>query len=368
MSAADPGPGAGELIDIRLDLPGGRRTTITVGPGALALADGEPVAALVADARALALHGQRLPTAWRERTLELPPGEEAKTWAGLGELLESLAEAGLERGCRLGLFGGGATGDVGGLAAALYLRGVPFVSCPTTLLAQVDASVGGKTAVNLPRAKNLVGAFHQPQRVLADTLVLATLPRDELASGLGEVVKTALIAGPQLLARVEALAPALLEGDPDALALVVADCVRTKARVVAEDEREAGRRAVLNLGHTFGHAIEAVAGYGIVPHGVCVAVGLGCATDLAARCGTLEDLALPERLARLLRSLGLPAGLAQLRSARDLTLHPAELRRAMDGDKKRSGGRLRFVLPRAAGAIDHGVAVDEADLSVVLAD
>ena len=367
MSAAASGR-ASALIDIELDLPGGRRTTITVGPGALALAADERADALIADERVLALHGARLPSSWRERVLELPAGEGAKTWSELGRLLEALAESGLERGSRLAVLGGGAAGDVGGLAAALYMRGVPFIACPTTLLAQVDASVGGKTAVNLDRAKNLVGAFHQPERVLADTETLATLPRDELASGLGEVVKTALIEGPQLLARVEAQAPALLEGDPEALALVVADCVRAKAAVVARDEREAGRRAVLNLGHTFGHAIEAVAGHGVVPHGICVAAGLGCAVDLAARSGLLDDATLAPRLARLLRSLGLPSDLPQLRSSRELALPARELRAAMESDKKRAAGQLRFVLPRGVGEIEHGVTVDETDLLAVLGD
>ena len=178
MTADGTGTGT---VDVELDLDGGRQSRVTIGAGALAAVRDEPVDALIADARALELHGERLPDAWRRRVIELPPGEAAKTWARLGEVLETLTTSGLDRGARLGLFGGGAATDLGGLAASLFLRGVETVACPTTLLAQVDASVGGKTAVNLPAGKNLVGTFHQPTRVIADTDVLETLPRDERA-------------------------------------------------------------------------------------------------------------------------------------------------------------------------------------------
>jgi 3-dehydroquinate synthase len=357
----------GGAAEFTLELPGGRSTEIAVGPGLLAGAAPWPVAATVADRAVWELHGARLPQTWRRVVLPLAPGEGAKEWSVLGELLERLCAAGLERGDCLAAFGGGAALDVGGLAAALYLRGVAWIACPTTLLAMVDAAVGGKTAVNLPGAKNQVGAFHAPTRVLADTELLATLPEAELRSGLGEVLKTALIAGEELLARLERDAAALLRREAAALGPVILACLRTKAAVVAEDEREGGRRAILNLGHTFGHAIEAVAGPGTIPHGVAVAAGLGCALELAERTELLEERPLRARVARTAALLQLPASLDELRRTSGCLLPAPALRRALDRDKKRAGSRPRLVLPRRAGEIEFGLAVDEADLLAVLA-
>ncbi|MEO0651757.1 MAG: 3-dehydroquinate synthase family protein [Planctomycetota bacterium] len=356
-----------ELETIDLVPTGGRPSRVVVGPGALAATDSLPVEALVADEHVLALHGERLPPAWRARVLRLPRGEAAKTWGVLGETLEGLADLGLERRARIAVLGGGAATDLGGLAAALYLRGIAVVSCPTSLLAMVDASVGGKTAVNLTAGKNLAGTFWQPDHVLADTDLLATLDPAEFQSGLGEVLKTAVLAGEPLLSRLEAVAESLASPDGRPVAPLVADCVRFKAEVVAADEREAGRRAILNLGHTVGHAIEAVAGFGSIPHGTCVAAGLGAALELARRTGDLEDPLLPERVASLARRLGLPASLADLRRSSGDSLAPDALHAAMGHDKKRDGGQLRFVLPHRAGAVAHGRPVPDALVASVLA-
>jgi len=343
---------------------------VYVGAGALVrahekLADEleRGVAALISDDRVWELWGaEQFDTA----PFLLPRGEAAKCWSELGRLLESLAERRFERSACLYALGGGAVGDAAGLAASLYLRGVDFVQCPTTLLSQADASVGGKTAVNLAIGKNLVGAFHQPLAVYADTRCLSTLTRDELRSGLGEVLKTALVAGEELLALVEERAELLLAGqDADAIAEVVAPCVETKARIVASDEREAGTRQLLNLGHTFGHAIEQAAGPGRVPHGVAVALGIVLALRASAELGLLRDPSLPQRISALLLRLELPGTIRQLESEYGLPLTPEAMILAMGSDKKARGGRPTFVLPRAAGELVLGQAI-EADLLTAL--
>ena len=277
-----------------------------------------------------------------------------------------MAESGLDRGGRLVTLGGGVVSDLGGLAASLYMRGVEVVHCPTTLLAQVDASVGGKTAVNLGAGKNLAGTLHQPRAVFADTDVLATLPEDELASGLGEVVKTAVVGGERDLARVEARAPALAARDAEALREAVRHGVATKAAVVAADPHEGSRRKELNLGHTFAHAIERAAGYGRLPHGVAVAVGLLLATRTAGRLGRLQDESLPERLAALIRALGLPTSLDALRRRSGRALATADLLAAMALDKKGRAGSPRLVLPRAAGRLEIDVPVEASILKAAL--
>lgn len=334
---------------------------VVVGPGALvdlASAVGEEGAAVLADRAVAALHLARLGAAAELPRLELDGGEDAKTLARLGEVLEFLAGAGLSRRSTVVTFGGGTVGDLGGLAASLFKRGCAVVHAPTTLLAQVDASVGGKTAINLAAGKNLAGTFHQPRAVFADADVLATLPDAEFASGLGEVVKTALIGGEAAFAALEAGADALAAREPVAVSAAVHACVETKARVVASDPTERGPRRSLNLGHTFAHGIEHAAGYGAVPHGVAVAVGLVLAARAAEREGRLEDPALPERLAALLARLGLPAGLAELRARHGVALDPAELVAGIAHDKKGAVGAPEFVLPRRAGEIDLGVRLD----------
>ena len=258
----------------------------------------------------LSAHG---PLSAGGETLELDGGEDIKTLPVLGQALEFCAGASLSRGSALIAYGGGTVGDLAGLCAALFKRGLPVIQVPTTLLAQVDASVGGKTAINLDAGKNLAGAFHQPSEVLCDTEVLATLDDAEYASGLGEVIKTAVLAGEEALTQIEASADAVALRDPGALVEAVELCVRTKAAVVAEDPLERGPRRALNLGHTFGHAIEHVAGYGAIPHGVAVAVGI----DLAARAASStfgSDGGVGERARALCPTFGLPGSLAELRA------------------------------------------------------
>ena len=250
---------------------------------------------------------------------------------------------------------GGTILDLGGLAASLFMRGIAFVPCPTTLLAQVDAAVGGKTAINLRQGKNLAGTFHQPLQVLTDTDTLSTLPDSELRSGLGEVVKTALVGDPQLLVLLEESAAAL---ELEVLEEIVLRCVRVKGGIVAADEREAGRRAELNLGHTFGHAIEHSAGYGRVPHGEAVATGVVLAVEAARQLGLLEDLELGPRLVRLLERLSLGSSLKAMRETHGVELATADLLRAVRHDKKGVSRTPRFVVPRAAGNLCSGQTID----------
>ncbi len=269
-------------------------------------------------------------------------GEASKTWTRAGELVERFAELRLGRDGAVVALGGGVVGDLAGFAAATYTRGVPVVQVPTTLLAQVDSSIGGKTGVDLSSGKNLAGAFWQPALVLADTTTLHTLPDAEWANGLVEVAKTALLAGEAATASLETDAHRLVTRDDAAVLAAVADCVRFKASVVGDDERESGLRECLNLGHTLGHAIENVLGYGTVSHGAAVAVGMRLAARLAAAA-----LGAPERTARrvgaLLDSLGvIDADVAGLDVER--------LMDAMLSDKKTRGKTLRFVLLREPGA------------------
>jgi 3-dehydroquinate synthase len=285
----------------------------------------------------------RLP---RVRRHDLLPGEACKNLAELGRTLEWLAAEGYDRGAAVVGIGGGAAGDHAGFAAAVYLRGVRFALCPTTLLAMVDASVGGKTAVDLAAGKNLVGAFHQPRAVEADTTFLETLPAREWTAGLAEVVKCGLIADGDLLATLERSGPALVPGgDPavaaagEALAQVIAAAVRIKAQVVCEDERESGRRATLNFGHTVGHAVEAASAYELL-HGEAVSLGMVAALSLGVTMG-LTPPALLARGRALLASLGLPVDVER-------RLTPEVLSR-IDVDKKRRSDSVRFVFCTAPG-------------------
>lgn len=281
----------------------------------------------------------------------LPAGEAAKDWNGLDLVLGALAENACDRSTCLFVVGGGAALDVGGLAAALYARGIDVVYCPTTLLAMVDASVGGKTAINLTQGKNLVGVVRQPRAVYADTEFLASLPEAEFCSGLGEVLKSALIGGERFLARLERDAELLVSRDGPALEEAIVRCVELKARIVARDPFERGARRALNLGHTFAHAIEHVAGYGRIPHGVAVAAGIAAALELSARAGVLAQAALPRRVAKLAVRLGLPTSLDALREHSGLALRADELLDAMRRDKKSVAAEPRFVLLRRPGKL-----------------
>jgi 3-dehydroquinate synthase len=267
-------------------------------------------------------------------------GEQAKSWAVLDRVFDALLVARFGRDSLLIALGGGVIGDLAGFAASVYQRGVPFLQVPTTLLAQVDSSIGGKTAINHARGKNMVGAFHQPLAVIADIASLDTLPVRELRAGLAEVIKHGFILDLQFIAWLEENMDKLLARDRSALEHAVRRSCELKAQVVAADEREAGRRAILNFGHTFGHAIEAAAGYGEWLHGEAVAAGMVMATELSERAGTLRREE-AERVKALIARAGLPLRGPKLALERYLEL--------MQVDKKAEGGRLRFVLLEGLG-------------------
>jgi 3-dehydroquinate synthase len=293
----------------------------------------------------------------------LPSGEGTKSWAQLESLCDRLLAMGVERGDRIVALGGGVIGDLVGFAAAVLKRGCGFVQVPTTLLAQVDSSVGGKTAINTRAGKNLIGAFHQPSLVLADPAVLATLPPRELAAGYAEVVKYGLIDDAGFFGWCEANGAALLAGDLGLRGEAIAHSIAAKARIVAADEFETnGTRALLNLGHTFGHALEAEAGFdGSLLHGEAVAAGCALAFRYSARLG-LCPAADAERVAAHLRAVGLPDGLAAAR----IRAGGERLVEHMRHDKKMTAGTLPFLLARGIGAtfLDRGV--DLADVTAFL--
>ena len=318
-----------------------------IGPGATGLpgVDGVPSPGsrtfAVADREALAAVGELLPAGIEAGALEIEGGEEAKTLAATERVLSELARAGVRRDDALLAFGGGVIGDLAGFCAAVYQRGIPVVQVPTTLVAQVDSAYGGKTGVDLPEAKNYVGAFHQPAAVLTDPAALRTLPSEELAAGFAEVVKTALIAGGPLWDGVRALETV----DAASVAPFVLDCARTKLEIVAADERDGGRRAVLNLGHTVGHGIETASGYGRYRHGEAVGLGMLAALRLSG-AGELRA-----EVAALLSRAGLPTSLDPAISVEDVLA-------AASRDKKRLAGGLPFVLAEGPGAVSHGHEVE----------
>ncbi len=293
----------------------------------------------------------------------LPPGEGTKSWAGLASLTDSLLAKEVERSDHIIALGGGVIGDLVGFAAAILKRGCGFVQVPTTLLAQVDSSVGGKTAINSAAGKNLIGAFHQPAFVLIDPTVLDTLPVRDARAGYAEVVKYGLIDDPDFFAWCEANGAALLAGDAAARAYAIAHAVAAKAAIVADDEREtSGRRALLNLGHTFGHALEAAAGFSdTLLHGEAVAAGCALAFRYSVRAG-LCPAADAERVATHLRAVGLPDGL----SAAGITESGAALAAHMAHDKKASSGSVPFLLARGIGQTFLARDVDMADVAAFL--
>ena len=275
------------------------------------------------------------------QTAVLPDGERFKTLEVLSRIFDGLLGGRFGRDCTLVALGGGVVGDMAGFAAACYQRGVPFIQVPTTLLAQVDSSVGGKTGVNHPMGKNMIGAFHQPRAVIADTATLNTLPDRELSAGLAEVIKYGLIRDPAFFDWIESHLSSLLGRNPEALAEAIRRSCENKAAVVAEDELETGSRALLNLGHTFGHAIETGAGYGNWLHGEAVGAGMCMAADLSARLGWLDHGDL-HRIRSLISRAGLPvAPPPDLTADRFLEL--------MAVDKKVQDGRVRLVLLKSIG-------------------
>jgi 3-dehydroquinate synthase len=271
----------------------------------------------------------------------LPDGEEFKTWTSLMQVFDALLANKCDRKTTLVALGGGVIGDMTGFAAATYMRGVPFVQIPTTLLAQVDSSVGGKTGINHPLGKNMIGAFYQPRAVLADTSTLDTLPARELSAGLAEVIKHGAILDGEFFDWIEQNIGKLVAHDPAALAHAIARSCEIKADVVRQDEREGGLRAVLNFGHTFGHAIEAGLGYGSWLHGEAVGCGMVMAADLSHRIG-LVDAATVERVRALVRAAGLPVVAPDLGTQRWIEL--------MEVDKKNEGGAIKFILLKPLGS------------------
>jgi shikimate kinase/3-dehydroquinate synthase len=332
---------------------------VVIGEGLLARAGAllaprlpQKRAMVVTDETVAGLHLQALldglaETGIEAGTITVPAGETSKNLNTYGDVVDQLLEARVERRTAVIALGGGVVGDLAGFAAATTLRGLPFVQIPTTLLAQVDSSVGGKTGVNTPRGKNLVGAFHQPRLVIADTGTLASLPRRELQAGYAEIVKAGLIGDAGFFAWCEHNGAAVVNGDREAQAEAIRRACAFKAAVVGDDEREEkpnDGRALLNLGHTFGHALEAELGYGTILHGEAVAVGLGLAFRLSARLG-LCDPAEAERVIRHVGEVGLPAELAML----NRRFSAARLIGHMRKDKKNRDGALTFVLARAIG-------------------
>ncbi len=314
---------------------------------------------VVTDETVAAALGATLPA----DVIAVPPGEASKSWPTLGRLLDDLLARGLERGDMVVAVGGGVVGDLAGFAAAVLKRGCRFVQVPTTLLAQVDSSVGGKTGVNTAAGKNLVGAFKAPEAVLIDPGVLATLPQRQLAAGWAEVVKYGLIDDPAFFGWCEANRAAVLARDAHALAHVIAHSVAAKARIVGTDERETtGARALLNLGHTFGHALEAEAGYGDrLLHGEAVAAGMALALRFSAARGLMaRDEA--HRVAALLAASGLPT---TLRGA-GIDAPGERLVAHMAHDKKREGGTLPFVLARGIGGAFLDRSVNPTDVAEFL--
>jgi 3-dehydroquinate synthase len=277
-------------------------------------------------------------------------GEQAKSWQMLDRVIDALLAARLGRDSLIVALGGGVVGDLAGFAAAVYQRGIPFIQVPTTLLAQVDSSVGGKTAINHARGKNMVGAFHQPLAVIADVASLDTLPERELRAGIAEVIKHGFILDLQFVGWLEANVGKLLARDRAALEYAVRRSCELKAQVVAADERESGRRAILNFGHTFGHAIEAGVGYGEWLHGEAVGTGMVMAAELSVRAGTLsrEDA---ERVKRLIARAGLPMKGPNLGAERYLEL--------MQVDKKAAAGKVRFILLDGLGRATLRGGLDE---------
>lgn len=343
----------------------GRGLMPELGSRIAAMAQGRTV--IVTDETVAALHGPAVLAALeaagvRARLLTVPPGEASKSFAELERVIDRLLAFGLDRRDLIVALGGGVVGDLAGLAAALYMRGIDFVQVPTTLLAQVDSSVGGKTAIDTPRGKNLVGAFHQPRLVVADIDHLATLPARQLRSGWAEVLKHGLICDAAFFDWLAGEGAVGAGGDPAALTRAVVRSVEIKSAIVGEDEKEAGRRALLNLGHTFGHAIEAELGFdeARITHGEAVALGCAMAFRFSAFTGVCEA-AEAERVETAIAAAGLPTRLATVG-----TLSTEALIKRMAGDKKAEGGRLTLILARAVGEAFVDKAVDRPTLAAFL--
>lgn len=365
---------------IHVDLAG-RSYDIAIGPGLLDQAGAlcrpllaAPKVTIVSDETVAPLYGARLAASFAKAgvqttTVTVPAGESSKQFAAFGRLMEALLDQKPDRKTTLVALGGGVVGDLTGFAAAVLLRGVDFIQVPTTLLAQVDSSVGGKTGINTRHGKNLVGAFYQPRLAVADTDVLDTLPRRELLAGYAEVAKYGLIDDPAFFDWCEANGPAVLAGDAAKRTHAIEQSCLAKARIVAADERETtDLRALLNLGHTFGHALEAETGFGShLLHGEAVGAGMAMAFDLSARLGLCPP-ADAERVRRHLGAVGLPVRLRAIGGDNRRTWTADRLIDHMRGDKKAEAGKLTFVLARGIGKAFVSREVDEGKLRGLLDD
>jgi len=368
-------PNAPERTTVRVDL-GPRAYDIAIEPNSLDRIDAfvaawrntasPGTAFVVTDTNLAPNHGETVRAAlqragWNVASRSIPAGEPSKSFEVLTSMYDALVDLRADRKTVLLAVGGGVVGDAAGFAAATYNRGLPFVQVPTSLLAMVDSSVGGKVGINHPKGKNLIGAFHQPLGVLIDPTVLATLPDREYRGGLAEVVKYGVILDAEFFAFLEANVDAINRRDPAALAHVIARSCRLKADVVEQDEYETtGLRAALNYGHTFGHAFEALAGYGALTHGEAVAIGMVHASRLA-ECRGLIGPDATQRQIVLLTSLGLPTELpTELRFSSEQVLDRMRL------DKKNAAGRLRFILPTRIGQVRLFDDVPEREVTDVL--
>jgi 3-dehydroquinate synthase len=297
---------------------------------------------------------------FRPFTSEIPAGEESKTLASALSLYNRLLDAHMDRTSIIVTLGGGVMGDLGGFVAATYLRGIDFVQIPTTLLAQVDASIGGKVGVDLPRGKNLVGAFHQPKRVLIDPDVLSTLPRREFVGGLAELIKHGIIAGQELFDFVRSQADELLRLDRSVLEKTITQSCQIKASVVSRDERESGIRAILNYGHTIGHGIETATGFNRYTHGEGVSIGMVTSALIAEEI-SIAECGIANEIADVLSKVGLPI-------AMDADINPDDVIRFMTYDKKILFGKLRFILPKTIGEVIVTDVVTEPDVRKALSE
>jgi len=334
----------------------------TVGPRLRELPVGTRVA-LVSDAAVARLHGKTVVASleaagFAVTTIEVPEGETAKTLPVAQHCWDQLLAAGLDRTSTVLALGGGAVGDVAGFAAATYMRGVNFVQLPTTVLAQVDASIGGKTAIDHPRGKNMIGAFHQPRLVVVDPSVVGTLPEREFRSGLAEIVKHGIVLDAEYFAEIERDRAPLLARELGVLERIIGGSCRLKAAVVERDEREAELRHVLNYGHTIGHALEAATGYDRFAHGEAVSLGIVAEARLARRLGVADDETVT-RQERLLEALGLPV--------RTSAIDVEPVVSAMAHDKKAKDGRVPFVLAPRIGGFRLVYDVPPADVRAVVA-
>ncbi len=364
-SSSSPAP---DTTTVSIDL-GDRRYDILIGegllkqPGSFAGLPRSASALIVTNTTVGPLYTEALrqsiaPLHKTVHEVQLPDGEQYKDWPALNQVFTHLLDTASDRKTVLYALGGGVVGDMTGFAAACYMRGVPFVQVPTTLLAQVDSSVGGKTAINHPAGKNMIGAFYQPQRVICDIATLDTLPQKDLLAGLAEVIKYGPIADAEFLGWLEANMDALLARDRAALRHAIKRSCEIKAWVVGQDEKEAGLRAILNFGHTFGHAIEAGMGYGAWLHGEAVGCGMVMAADLSRRLGLIDE-ATSQRIRALIERTGLPVRGPALGADRYIEL--------MQVDKKAEGGEIRFVVIDGLGRASMRPAPDALVREVIAA-